>query len=120
MGEERSIEVEELECVEISDEARPWTASLRTRVTTGTISRPRSVTESASHAGLRITRDIHGFKFASSSPEDGRPCWRVKGSLAQRVAGWKEEGQCEREREQEERRLRGTKWSKDSMEVDGV
>ena len=118
-GEERNIEVEVLDRVEIPDEAMDGIIEDEGDNREDQSPEKRRWVRLA-RAGLRIARDIHGFKFAASSPEDGRPCWRVKGSLAQRVAGWKEEGQCEREREQEERRLRGTKWSEDSMEVDDV
>ena len=62
-------------------------------------------------------RRLYGVKFKfTSSSQDGRPCWRVEGVLADKVARWKEEEQ--REREQEEQRLRGSRWEDDSMEVD--
>ena len=68
--------------------------------------------------GLHIARDVHGFKFVAVAPEDGRPCWRVDGALAEKVTRWRAEEQ--REREAEEQRLRGTRWGDDSMEVDDV
>ena len=76
----------------------------------------RKQPEQGSPAGLRISRDIHGFKFSPASAEDGRPCWRVEGALADKVARWKEEERIEREAE--EQRLRGSRWEDDSMEVD--
>ena len=68
--------------------------------------------------GLRIARDVHGFKFVAAAPEDGRPCWCVDGALTEKVTRWRAEEQ--RERGAEEQRLRGTRWGDDSMEVDDV
>ena len=69
-------------------------------------------------AGLRMARDVRGFEFVAAAPEDGRPCWRVEGALAEKVARWRAEEQ--REREVEEQHLRGTWWGNNSMEVDDV
>ena len=119
-GEERNIEVEVLDRVEIPDQAMDGIIEDE-----GDDDREASKAEQSpekrrwirlARAGLRISRDIHGFKFSPASAEDGRPCWRVEGALADKVARWKEEER--RERELEEQRLRGTKWSDDSMEVD--
>ena len=61
--------------------------------------------------GLRIVRDVHGFKFVAAAPEDRRPSWRVEGAVAEKVT---------RLREAEEQRLRGTQQGDDLMEVDRV
>ncbi|KAI8998858.1 hypothetical protein BD414DRAFT_476257 [Trametes punicea] len=118
--EERNIEIEVLDRVEVADQA-----------TEGLIEDEADEREGANdslpdkrrwvrltRAGLRVARDVHGFKFMTASPEDGRPCWRVEGVLAEKVARWREQERLEREGE--EQRLRGSKWDDDSMEVDEV
>ena len=116
-GEERNIEVEVLDRVEQPDQAMD--GIIEDEGDDHEVSNDQSPEKRRwvrlTRAGLRIAREIHGFKFTSSS-QDGRPCWRVEGVLADKVARWKEEEQ--REREQEEQRLRGTRWEDDSMEVD--
>ncbi|KAL1941675.1 hypothetical protein VTO73DRAFT_7114 [Trametes versicolor] len=105
-GEEHNIEVEALDRVEVADQAMD-----------GLVEDEDDGREGA-NAGLRIARDVHGFKFAAASPEDGRPCWRVEGALAAKVARWGEEER--HARDTEEQRMRGTRWEDDSMEVDDV
>ena len=59
---------------------------------------------------MRMARNVRGFKFVAAALEDGRPCRRVEGALAEKVTRWCAEGQ----------RLRGTRRGDDSMEVDDV
>lgn len=116
-GEERNVEVEVLDRVEMLEQAMDGVIEDETdeRDTKEQSPEKRRWVRLA-RAGLRIARDTHGFKFTPSSPQDGRPCWRVEGVLASKVVRWKEQQQ--RERELEEQRLRGTRWDDDSMEVD--
>ncbi|KAI0670612.1 hypothetical protein C8Q78DRAFT_1170843 [Trametes maxima] len=117
-GEERNVEVEVLDRVEAADQAMDGVVvedetDEQEGAKDNLPDKRRWVR--LTRAGLRIARDVHGFKFTSSSG-DGRPCWRVEGALAEKVALWREEER--REREVEEQRSRGTKWDDDSMEVD--
>ncbi|OJT13437.1 hypothetical protein TRAPUB_10008 [Trametes pubescens] len=50
------------------------------------MTRPTSGVGGTARTGLCVTRDVHGFKFARASFEDGRPCWRREGALAAKVA----------------------------------
>ncbi|CDO74731.1 hypothetical protein BN946_scf184686.g2 [Trametes cinnabarina] len=116
--EERNVEIEILDRVEVTDQT-----------VDGVIEDEPDEHEGSSdslpdqrrwvrltRAGLRIARDVHGFKFVAVSPEDGRPCWRVEGVLAEKVSRWREEERLEREAE--EQRLQRMRWDDDSMEVD--
>ncbi|KAI0721532.1 hypothetical protein C8T65DRAFT_705109 [Cerioporus squamosus] len=116
-GEERNIEVEVLDRVEVPEQAMDGVIEDEgdEREASKDQSPEKRRWVRLTRAGLRIARDMHGFKFTPSS-QDGRPCWRVEGVLAEKVARWKEEEQ--REREQEQQRLQGTRWEDDSMEVD--
>lgn len=69
-------------------------------------------------AGLKIGKMVNGFSYVPPAARDGRGEWRVEGVLADKVVRWKEEAR--REREEEARRLRGTRWvdDDDSMDVD--
>ncbi|KAL4251674.1 hypothetical protein ABKN59_003762 [Abortiporus biennis] len=68
-------------------------------------------------AGLKLGKIVNGLVFVPPTTRDGRGEWRVEGVLADKVARWKEEAR--REAEEEERRLRGTRWvDDDSMDVD--
>ncbi|PIL23779.1 hypothetical protein GSI_13529 [Ganoderma sinense ZZ0214-1] len=116
-GEERNIEVEVLDRFELPDQAMEDVIEDDGddhQVGDQSPEKRRSVR--LARAGLRIARDIHGFKFTPASSSEGRPSWRVEGVLADKVARWKEEERIEREAE--EQRLRGTRWEDDSMEVD--
>ncbi|THH16506.1 hypothetical protein EW146_g4142 [Bondarzewia mesenterica] len=64
-------------------------------------------------AGERLVAVEKGFVFAESQ---GRGQWSVEGDLAEKVHVWAEEDRAERE--EEERRKRGTRWGDDSMEID--
>ncbi|KAI9064193.1 hypothetical protein FKP32DRAFT_1603074 [Trametes sanguinea] len=116
--EERNIEIEVLDRVEVADQAMDGViedeADEREGTTDSLPDKRRWVR--LTRAGLRIARDVNGFNFLAVSPEDGRPCWRVEGVLAEKVSRWREEER--REREAEEQRLRGLRWDDDSMEVD--
>ncbi|KAI0637215.1 hypothetical protein C8Q77DRAFT_554722 [Trametes polyzona] len=119
-GEERNIEIEVLDRVETAEHAVDGVVEDETDERDGAGAHDNVPDKRRwvrlTRAGLRIARDVHGFKFMVASPEDGRPCWRVEGSLAEKVARWREEER--REREAEEMRMRGTRWDDDSMEVD--
>ncbi|KDQ59481.1 hypothetical protein JAAARDRAFT_126988 [Jaapia argillacea MUCL 33604] len=62
-------------------------------------------------AGLSLAKIVGGFDRSMGTRE-----WRVSGPLAEKVARWSEEDRLERE--QDERRRRGTRWGDDSMDVD--
>ncbi|KDQ61845.1 hypothetical protein JAAARDRAFT_55164 [Jaapia argillacea MUCL 33604] len=62
-------------------------------------------------AGLSLAKIIGGFDRSMGTCE-----WRVSGLLAEKVAHWNEEDRLERE--QDERRRRGTRWGDESMDVD--
>ncbi|KAH9946315.1 uncharacterized protein BXZ73DRAFT_86461 [Epithele typhae] len=121
-GEERNIEVEVLDRIEMPDHGMDGIIEDESDEQEGHSndqSPEKRRWARLARAGLRIARDIHGFKFSASSAQEGtRPAFRVEGALAEKVARWKEEEQ--RERLAEEQRLRGTKWSDDSMDVDDV
>ncbi|KAI0781175.1 hypothetical protein BD413DRAFT_620672 [Trametes elegans] len=117
-GEERNIEVEVLDRVEFAEQAMDGVIEDETDEREGandSLPDKRRWVR-LTRAGLRIARDVHGFKFVSASTEDGRPCWRIEGALAEKVARW--QAQERQEREAEEQRSRGTRWEDDSMEVD--
>ncbi|EJF65625.1 hypothetical protein DICSQDRAFT_77263 [Dichomitus squalens LYAD-421 SS1] len=116
-GEERNVEVEVLDRVEAPESAMEDVMEDdgdERRASDQSPEKRRWVR--LARAGLRIARDVHGFKFAPASPAEGRPAWKVEGALADKVARWKEEKRIEREAEAQ--RLRGTRWEDDSMEVD--
>ncbi|KAI0362699.1 hypothetical protein OH77DRAFT_1529844 [Trametes cingulata] len=125
-GEERNIELEVLDRVEGADQAMDGVVEDEADEREGSGSGSGAGDHNSpdkrrwvrlTRAGLRIARDVHGFKFVPASPEDGRPVWRVEGSLAEKVARWREEERREREAE-EQQRTRGARWEDDSMEVD--
>ncbi|OJT14129.1 Telomerase-binding protein EST1A [Trametes pubescens] len=118
-GDERNIEVEVLDRVEIADQAMDGLVEDEDDgANAGDNAPDKRRWVRLTRAGLRIARDVHGFKFTAASPEDGRPCWRVEGALAAKVARWSEEERLARDAE--EQRMRGTRWEDDSMEVDDV
>ncbi|KAI0078154.1 hypothetical protein K474DRAFT_1706708 [Panus rudis PR-1116 ss-1] len=68
-------------------------------------------------AALKIGKVVNGLVYVPPASKDDKGEWRVEGVLADKVARWKEEAR--REKEEEERRMRGTRWSDDdSMDVD--
>lgn len=67
-------------------------------------------------SAVKIGRTVNGFVFTPPMAQDRRGEWRVEGALADKVAKWREEGR--REKAEEERRLRGTRWGDDDMDVD--
>lgn len=70
-------------------------------------------------AAIKIAKTASGFTYTPPVAQDGRGEWRIEGQLADQVAQWHEEDM--REKLDEERRLRGTRWDKDEddeMEVD--
>jgi len=68
-------------------------------------------------AGLKLCKIVNGFSYLPPQSREGRGEWRVDGALADKVARWKEEAR--REQEEEERRMRGTRWGDDDgMDVD--
>ena len=120
-GEERNIEVEVLDRVEIPDQAMDGIIEDEgdeREASANDQSPEKRRWVQLARVGLRIARDVHGFKFVAAAPEDGRPCWCVDGALTEKVTRWRAEEQ--RERGAEEQRLRGTRWGDDSMEVDDV
>ena len=120
-GEGRNIEVEVLDRVEIPDQAMDGIVEDEgdeREASANDQSPEKRRWVRLARTGLRMARDVRGFEFVAAAPEDGRPCWRVEGALAEKVARWRAEEQ--REREAEEQRLRGTRWGDDSMEVDDV
>ncbi len=62
--------------------------------------------------GVEIAGAVDGFSWT-----EGTRQWRVEGALAQKVQTWREEDTIEKEKE--ERRRLGTRWTDDSMDVDG-
>lgn len=117
-GEERNMEVEVLDRIEVPEQLMDGIIEDEgdEREPSKEQSPEKRRWVRLTRAGLRIARDIHGFKFTAASPLDGRPCWRIEGALAEKVARWREEER--QEREEEELRLQGTRWDEDSMEVD--
>jgi protein SMG6 len=63
--------------------------------------------------GVNIAGAVDGFNWVEGSRE-----WNVEGKLAKKVMQWKEEDQAERE--EEERRRMGRRWTEDPMDVDDV
>ena len=61
--------------------------------------------------GVNIAGAVDGFNWVEGSRE-----WNVEGKLAKKVMQWKEEDQAERE--EEERRRMGRRWTEDPMDVD--
>ena len=61
--------------------------------------------------GVNIAGAVDGFNWVEGSRE-----WNVEGKLAEKVTQWKEEDQAERE--EEERRRMGRRWTEDPMDVD--
>jgi protein SMG6 len=61
--------------------------------------------------GVNIAGAVDGFNWVEGSRE-----WNVEGKLAEKVTQWKEEDQAERE--EEERRRMGKRWTEDPMDVD--
>jgi protein SMG6 len=61
--------------------------------------------------GVDIAGAVDGFNWVEGSRE-----WNVEGKLAEKVTQWKEEDQAERE--EEERRRMGRRWTEDPMDVD--
>jgi protein SMG6 len=61
--------------------------------------------------GVNIAGAVDGFNWVEGSRE-----WNVEGKLAEKVTRWQEEDQAERE--EEERRLMGKRWTEDPMDVD--
>ncbi|KAI0665042.1 hypothetical protein C8Q70DRAFT_904630 [Cubamyces menziesii] len=114
--EERNVEIEVLDRVEVADQSMDGVVEDEADDREGDNLPDKRRWVRLTRAGLRIARDVHGFRFSSASPQDGRPCWRIDGVLAEKVAHWREEERLEREAE--EQRLRGTRWDDDSMEVD--
>ncbi|KAJ8482289.1 hypothetical protein ONZ51_g5452 [Trametes cubensis] len=113
--EERNVEIEVLDRVEVADQSMDGVVEDEADDREGDNLPDKRRWVRLTRAGLRIARDVHGFRFSSASPQDGRPCWRIDGVLAEKVAHWREEERLEREAE--EQRLRGTRWDDDSMEA---
>ena len=61
--------------------------------------------------GVNIAGAVDGFNWVEGSRE-----WNIEGKLAEKVTQWKEEDQAERE--EEERRRMGRRWTEDPMDVD--
>ena len=61
--------------------------------------------------GVNIAGAVEGFNWVEGSRE-----WNIEGKLAKKVTQWKEEDQAERE--EEERRRMGRRWTEDPMDVD--
>ena len=61
--------------------------------------------------GVNIAGAVDGFNWVEGSRE-----WNVEGKLAKKVTQWKAEDQAERE--EEERRRMGKRWTEDPMDVD--
>ena len=61
--------------------------------------------------GVNIAGTVDGFNWVEGSRE-----WNIEGKLAQKVTQWKEEDQAERD--EEERRRMGRRWTEDPMDVD--
>jgi hypothetical protein len=61
--------------------------------------------------GVNIAGAVDGFNWVEGSRE-----WNIEGKLAKKVTQWKEEDQAERE--EEERRRMGRRWTEDPMDVD--
>lgn len=67
-------------------------------------------------AGLRIVKYVEGFDYHPAINSEQRGQFKVEGVLASKIARWEEEDRLAREAE--ERRLRGTRWDEESMDVD--
>ncbi|OCH95657.1 hypothetical protein OBBRIDRAFT_767535 [Obba rivulosa] len=67
-------------------------------------------------AGLKIAKYVDGFDYIPAAAPEEKGTWCVEGALAEKVGKWREEERLEREAE--ERRLRGTRWDDESMDVD--
>ncbi|KAM5539484.1 hypothetical protein V8D89_006936 [Ganoderma adspersum] len=107
-SEEWNIEVEVLDRFEVPDQAmEDVIEDDGDDRQTNNQSHEKQRSVRLARAGLRIARDIHGFKFMPVSSPEGRPSWWVEGVLTDKVARWKEEERIER-----------TRWEDDSMEVD--
>ena len=61
--------------------------------------------------GVNISGTVDGFSWVEGSRE-----WKIEGKLAEKVTRWREEDQAERE--EEERRRMGRRWTEDPMDVD--
>lgn len=61
--------------------------------------------------GVNIAGAVDGFNWVEGSRE-----WNVEGKLAEKETRWKKEDQAERE--EEERRRMGRRWTEDPMDVD--
>lgn len=121
-GEEKNVEVEVLDRSDANEEMmdgiiedensnNPNAQVDPTKQTM--IERWVRVTRSA----LKIGKIVRGLTYVPPMDGEGRGEWRIEGALEDKVVRWKEDGR--REREEEERRLRGTKWADDDeMDVD--
>ncbi|KAI0085483.1 hypothetical protein BDY19DRAFT_966394 [Irpex rosettiformis] len=67
-------------------------------------------------SAVRIGKVVNGLVYTPPIELDGRGEWRVEGALADKVAQWREEDR--REKAEEERRLRGTRWNDDDDDMD--
>ncbi|KAF6764811.1 hypothetical protein DFP72DRAFT_985932 [Ephemerocybe angulata] len=62
-------------------------------------------------SAVNVTQCVDGLTWKEGTRE-----WKVEGKLAQKVEQWKEEDRLERE--EEERRRMGRRWTDDAMEID--
>ncbi|GJE97087.1 hypothetical protein PsYK624_132970 [Phanerochaete sordida] len=123
-GEERSLESEVLDKVaqtadvqdgiieddEQDDEQAKHRAEVRRSEVYGRWIR-------VARAAVKMSKIVPGFAYHPPAVQGARGEWAVEGRLADRVARWREEARLEKE--EEERRLRGTRWEDDDeMEVD--
>ena len=67
-------------------------------------------------SAVKIGKVVNGLVYTPPIVLDGRGEWRVEGVLADKVAKWREEDR--REKAEEERRLRGTRWESDEDDMD--
>ncbi|EMD38637.1 hypothetical protein CERSUDRAFT_64887 [Gelatoporia subvermispora B] len=67
-------------------------------------------------AALKMAKYVDGLDYIPAAIPEEKGAWRVEGTLAEKVARWREEERLEREAE--ERRLRKTRWDDESMDVD--
>ena len=114
-GEERKAELEVLEMVEgkaltdgtieddDGDEAKTSSSSLSSELVRRWVRIIR--------CGVSIAGAVDGFNWVEGTRE-----WKVEGKLAEKEAQWKEEDQAERE--EEEGRRMGRRWTEDPMDVD--
>ncbi|KAG5639579.1 hypothetical protein H0H81_010781 [Sphagnurus paluster] len=119
-SEERRAEIEVLEereapeemtdgRIEDDDDDGPGVKSTSLGASTGDVITKRWVRIVRSAVG--VSSVVEGFTWVENTRE-----WKIEGPLADKVRSWREQDRIEQE--EEEKRLRGMRWSDDLMDVD--